>query len=106
MLEVTDKAIEMIKDFLKDRETPHSIRIVMSAGCGGPSLGMALDEPLASDEVIEDNGLTFLIDKILLEEAKPIHVDFVTTPNGSGFKLTSPLSAAGGGCGGSCCGCE
>ncbi len=67
---------------------------------------MALDEPLASDEVIEDKGLTFLIDKVLLEEAKPINVDFTTTPNGSGFKLSSPLTAAGGaGCGGSCSSC-
>ena len=67
---------------------------------------MALDEPLASDEVIENNGITFLVDKVLLEEAKPIEVDFITTPNGSGFKLTSPITAeAGGGCGGSCSSC-
>ncbi|MDQ5984813.1 MAG: hypothetical protein CSYNP_00511 [Syntrophus sp. SKADARSKE-3] len=32
MLEVTDKANEMIKDFLRGREEPHSIRILMSAG--------------------------------------------------------------------------
>jgi hypothetical protein len=32
MLEVTEKASEMIKDFLKGREKPHSIRILMSAG--------------------------------------------------------------------------
>ena len=67
---------------------------------------MALDEPLATDEVIEDNGITFLVDKVLLEEAKPINVDFVTSPNGSGFKLTSPFTAAGdAGCGGSCSSC-
>jgi Fe-S cluster assembly iron-binding protein IscA len=67
---------------------------------------MALDEPLAGDEVIEDNGVTFIIDKILLDEAKPINVDFITSPNGSGFKLTSPMTAAGAaGCGGSCSSC-
>jgi hypothetical protein len=32
MLEVSDKASETIKDFLKGREEPHSIRILMSAG--------------------------------------------------------------------------
>lgn len=67
---------------------------------------MALDEPLETDEVIENNGLTFLIDKVLLEEAKPIQVDFITTPNGAGFKLSSPITAAAGsGCGGSCSSC-
>jgi Fe-S cluster assembly iron-binding protein IscA len=66
---------------------------------------MALDEPLAGDEVIEDKGVTFIIDKVLLEEAKPINVDFITSPNGSGFKLSSPLTASAAGCGGSCSSC-
>ena len=106
MLEVSEKAAEMITDFLNGQEPPHSIRITMNAGCGGPSLGMALDEPLAEDEVIEEKGLTFLIDKTLLDEAKPINIDFITTPHGSGFKLSSPLTEnAGGGCGGDCCSC-
>jgi hypothetical protein len=32
MLEVSEKANETIKDFLKGRDLPHSIRILMSAG--------------------------------------------------------------------------
>ncbi len=32
MLEVTDKASEMIKEFLKTQELPHIIRIIMQAG--------------------------------------------------------------------------
>jgi hypothetical protein len=32
MLEVTEKASEMIKSFLKNRTEPHSIRILMQAG--------------------------------------------------------------------------
>lgn len=65
---------------------------------------MALDEPQNTDEVINDNGLTFLIDRDLLEEVKPISVDFITTPRGSGFKLTSNLASTGG-CSGSCSSC-
>ncbi|MDI9569205.1 MAG: hypothetical protein QM278_00500 [Pseudomonadota bacterium] len=65
---------------------------------------MALDEPKDTDEVIQDNGLTFLIDKSLYEEVRPITVDFITGAMGSGFKLTSSLVAAGGGCG-SCTAC-
>ena len=67
---------------------------------------MALDEPLAEDEIIEEKGITFLIDKTLLGEAKPIGVDFITTATGGGFKLTSPLTEnAGSGCGSSCSSC-
>jgi hypothetical protein len=32
MFQVSDKASEMIKDFLKERSGPHAIRIVMSEG--------------------------------------------------------------------------
>ena len=67
---------------------------------------MALDESKEGDEIIEDKGLTFLIEKVLMEEAKPITVDFIVTPSGSGFKLTSPFTAGGSdGCGGSCSSC-
>lgn len=32
MLEVTEKASEMIREFLKTQKLPHTIRIVMQAG--------------------------------------------------------------------------
>lgn len=44
---------------------------------------MALDEPRDTDEVIKINGFDFLVEKDLLEKAKPIKVDFVVT----GFKI-------------------
>lgn len=66
---------------------------------------MALDEPKETDEVIKDNGLTFLIDKTLFVEAQPITVDFLESAMGSGFKLSSSLAAAGGGGCGSCSSC-
>lgn len=66
---------------------------------------MALDEPGNDDQVFDEKGTKFIIEKGIFEQAKPINVDFVETPQGSGFRLTSGLSAAGGGCGSSCSGC-
>ena len=61
---------------------------------------MALDEPKENDEVMEDNGITYLVEKELFGQAKPINVDFVDTPRGSGFNITSSLKTDGGeGCG-------
>jgi iron-sulfur cluster assembly protein len=65
---------------------------------------MALDESNENDEVFEDRGITYLIDKVLLEEVKPVNVDFIESAAGSGFKLTSSL-VSGSGCGGSCSSC-
>jgi iron-sulfur cluster assembly protein len=105
MLTVTEKANEKITDFLKEQKAPSYIRIFLSeGGCSGPSLGMGLDEPEENDEVIKDNGVTYLINKELLEEVKPINVDFVETERGSGFSISSSLPK-GEGCS-SCSSCS
>ena len=50
---------------------------------------MALDEPNDGDEVFEAEGLTFLMEKKLLEESKPVKVDYISTPEGEGFVISS-----------------
>lgn len=62
---------------------------------------MALDESTKEDEIFEEQGVTYLVEKVLFEKVKPIEIDFVTTPRGSGFKLTSGLSQESA-CGSSC----
>jgi Fe-S cluster assembly iron-binding protein IscA len=64
---------------------------------------MALDEPKENDEVFDKNGLKFLINKELLDSAKPINVEFVETPRGSGFSVTSGLTNKDSGCGSCSC---
>ena len=59
---------------------------------------MALDEPKASDVTFDDKGIKFAIEKNLFEQADPIGIDFVETPGGAGFSLTSNLPKNGGGC--------
>jgi Fe-S cluster assembly iron-binding protein IscA len=63
---------------------------------------MALDEPGNNDEVFEEKGTKFVVDKDVFNQAKPINIDFIDSPQGSGFKLTSALPAAGCGSGCSC----
>jgi Fe-S cluster assembly iron-binding protein IscA len=62
---------------------------------------MALDEPRDTDEIIKDNGVTYLIEKSLLEDAKPINVDYIESAMGSGFSITSKMNL-GASCGSSC----
>ncbi len=65
---------------------------------------MALDEPKENDEIIEEDKITYLINKELYEKAQPISVDFVETAMGSGFSFSSALNT-GGGCGTACSTC-
>jgi len=62
---------------------------------------MALDEPKEDDELIKDNGITYLINNQLFNQAKPINVDFVESAMGSGFSISSGLNT-GAACGDSC----
>jgi len=72
---------------------------------------MALDGPKESDEIFTEQGVKFVIDKGLLEEAKPINIDFIESAMGAGFMLKSALSdrkgddccaTSSGGCGSGC----
>jgi iron-sulfur cluster assembly protein len=65
-------------------------------------MGMALDELQENDEVFKEKGLTFMINRELFEEVKPIKVDFIETPRGSGYYITANLAAAD--CGSCSCG--
>jgi Fe-S cluster assembly iron-binding protein IscA len=62
---------------------------------------MALDEPKESDHVFDDRSLSYVIEKELFDRVKPIKVDYVTTPMGAGFNISSNLPV-GSSCGGSC----
>ena len=72
----------------------------------GSFIGYGLDEPNENDQVFNEYGLTFLVDKELLNAAKEISVEYVESPSGSGFTVTSALSSKGkddAGCGSCCC---
>ena len=63
---------------------------------------MALDEPKEDDEKMDNNGITYLVEKSLFEQVKPITVDFVESAMGAGLSIQSSLKA-GEGCGSCSC---
>ena len=106
MFEVTEKASDMIKDFLKDKNEFPPIRLMLSqGGWSGPSLGLALDELKDDDESFGDRGLTFVVEKDFYEKIKPVKVDYVETPMGAGFDISSNMEKPESTCGSSCSSC-
>ncbi|MBT8490446.1 MAG: hypothetical protein KJN62_05305 [Deltaproteobacteria bacterium] len=65
---------------------------------------MALDEPQENDQTFEEDGLTFIVDRELLERVKPVTVEFIETERGAGYYVSSNLPA-GAACGTSCSSC-
>ena len=103
MLEITEKASEMIRDFLKEREEIPAIRIMLSeGGCSGPSLGMAMDELRDNDREFDDRGIKFVVESALYERVKPIKVDYVISAAGSGFNIMSNMPVQTSSCCSSC----
>jgi Fe-S cluster assembly iron-binding protein IscA len=56
---------------------------------------MALDEPRDNDLTFIDQGITFAIEKKVFDEVRPIRIDYVESPTGSGFQLKSSLPSSG-----------
>ncbi|MCP4683089.1 MAG: hypothetical protein GY864_12205 [Desulfobacterales bacterium] len=67
-------------------------------------MGLALDETRDNDEVFDDRGITYVVEKGFFEQVKPIKVDYITTPMGAGFNISSNLPKAPS-CGSGSCSC-
>jgi len=112
MLEVTEVAITNVKEYLCENNIESAVRItIMSGGCSGPGLGLALDEAKENDLTVEQDGVNFLVEKGLVETCGTITVDFIEAStsgcgcSGGGFSIKSEKSLSGdekGGCGCSC----
>lgn len=52
---------------------------------------LALDEPtqeMEYDEVLEEDGLTYIIDKRIFERVKPLRIEFIVDAVGARFEVT------------------
>lgn len=109
MLEVTESALANVKEYLSQQKIDSAIRVnLMSGGCAGPSLGLAIDEATDNDHTFDHDGVSFLVDKGLAQTCGVIKVDFIEKKDGGcgcgggGFTVTSEKPLAGSGCGCSC----
>jgi len=99
---LTDAAAERIKALLARRGKPSAgIRIgVRSRGCSGLSYTLEYaDEKGRFDEVIEDKGVTVLIDPKATMFILGTEMDFVQDKLQSGFTFTNPNEKGRCGCG-------
>ena len=103
MLRVTETAQKEFNNYFNGKEVKPVRIFLADQGCGGPSIGMAVDE-LKEDDICYDIGkMKYIIDKGLLHNARPIEIDYKE----GGFAVKSNLNLGGGcsSCGtkGSCC---
>ena len=104
MITVSPSAHEQVKAYFDDNgKDIQPVRIFVSDGCGGPKLAMALDTAKPDDQVISHGGIEYIMEAALLEQARPVEIDYSTM----GFSIYSNLELGSGcdscGSSGSCC---
>ena len=103
-MQLTDNAAEQVKVLLAERGKPSmGIRVgVKSGGCSGLKYFVEYaDEKNPFDEIIQDKGVTILIDPKALMYLLGTQMDFVSEQFKSGFTFTNPNEKGKCGCGSS-----
>ena len=104
VMQLTDNAAEQVKTLLADRGKPSiGVRVgVKSGGCSGLKYFVEYaDEKNPFDEIIQDKGVTILIDPKALMYLLGTQMDFVSEQFKSGFTFTNPNEKGKCGCGSS-----
>ncbi|WP_432737135.1 iron-sulfur cluster biosynthesis family protein [Maridesulfovibrio sp. FT414] len=102
MLTLTDKAKEVLDQHFEAKEK-EPIRIYIASACSGTRLALGIDAAKDGDETINLEGYDFVIDKELLEQAKPMEIDL--TPMGIEISSSLVFEKSESGCGSCCGGC-
>ena len=101
-LSVTDAAAEQVKALLASRGKPSAgVRIgVRSKGCSGLSYTLEFaDEKNDFDEIVEDKGVTIMIDPKATLFILGTEMDYVQDTLESGFVFSNPNEKGRCGCG-------
>ena len=79
MIKITDAAISKIKKEVKGVKKPF-VRLAMGIGWGGPQLRLTLEESaLENDEIIEQDGINFLVHETNKPYFNNVKIDYTKT---------------------------
>lgn len=103
LVTLTDSAAEKITELLADAgETASALRIyTRPGGCSGFSYGMALDNPDASDTMMNIKGVPVALETDSLELIQGSEIDYISDFTGEGFRILNPNATSTCGCGSS-----
>ena len=104
MITVTSLAAEKIKGIKAAQTAPADagLRIrVVGGGCSGFQYQLAFDAPKPDDQIIEQDGVTVLVDPKSFLYLVGTEIDYVDGLTGAGFTLKNPNAKGSCGCGSS-----
>ena len=101
IVSLTFAAAEETKALLAKSENAGKLLrlFVEQGGCSGMQYGMVFDEKRDGDQIVEQHGLTVLVDAFSAQYLRGTVVDFSTALTGGGFKISNPNAKQSCGCG-------
>ncbi|CAN5422593.1 iron-sulfur cluster assembly accessory protein [soil metagenome] len=99
---LTDAAAERVREIMENADRPYiALRVgVKNGGCAGQEYTFAYAEEIAPmDEVVEDKGVTILIDPKAILFLIGSEIDYETTKLASKFVFRNPNQTDACGCG-------
>ena len=102
LLSLTDADVEKVRFFAKsmpDSEGKPLRIFVQGGGCSGFQYGFQFDEKHDGDNVIEQGGITVLVDSQSAGYLKDAVVNYIEDFRGAGFSVENPNATGGCGCG-------
>lgn len=103
-LRFTQGAVEELRRIMHAERHPegHFIRIgVKGGGCSGLSYILGVDQITEHDEVIEDDGFVYILDKRHRLYLEGTQLDFKRGLDARGFEFNNPQASSTCGCGSS-----
>ena len=100
----TDAAVAKVKALMDEEGNPNlKLRVfVQGGGCQGFQYGFQFEEKAAEDdEIIERDGVTFLVDSLSMQYLVGAEIDFKEDLEGSQFVIRNPNAVTSCSCGSS-----
>lgn len=101
MVTLTETASKMVRDILAKEESDSlALRVyVAGGGCSGLQYGMALDDPMEDDLLVNYEGIRVVVDPESLRFIQGAEIDYVDGLMGAGFTVNNPNAVSSCGCG-------
>ncbi|MBS3061876.1 MAG: iron-sulfur cluster assembly accessory protein [Candidatus Diapherotrites archaeon] len=89
---ISSRAAEKIKSLMEKQNQNGGLRFAaMPGGCSGFSYALGFEnKPAPNDEIVQEKGVSFFIDKNMLSILNGCRIDYVDALQGSGFKINNP----------------
>lgn len=104
LLTLTDRAATKVSE-LREEEGNAALKLrvyITGGGCSGFSYGFTFDEETKEDDtIVENGGVTLLIDAMSVQYLSGSEVDYDSGLMGSRFVVTNPNATSTCGCGSS-----